>query len=130
MNLSKHLPASIGGLIQEWIDEHGGDHSVVGFAAGLVGKLMGGDDDDDDDGDTPEVRAAKKAALEEAGVRTGKIQRIVTRILGPKVADFIDPHIQKFEEKMVSKHNSPTLLLHFKQSFDIFCPLFLVPQLL
>ncbi|KAK3815361.1 MAG: hypothetical protein J3Q66DRAFT_344462 [Benniella sp.] len=101
--ISEHLPASIGGRIQEWIDDHGGDHGVIGFAAGLMGKIMGGDDDDDDDGDTPEVRAQKKAALEKAGVRTGKMQRIVTSILGPKIADYIIPHIQKFEEKM---HNS------------------------
>ncbi|KAF9349865.1 hypothetical protein BGX34_001558 [Mortierella sp. NVP85] len=98
--ISEHLPASIGGLIQEWIDEHGGDSGLLGLAAGIVSKIMGGDDDDDDDGDTPEVRAQKQAALEKAGVRTGKIQRFVTRILGPKVAEFIAPHIQKFEEKM------------------------------
>ncbi|KAF9345896.1 hypothetical protein BGX34_004381 [Mortierella sp. NVP85] len=101
--ISEHLPASIGGRVQEWIDEHGGDGGLIGKAAGLVGKLMGGDDDDEDDGDTPEVRAQKQAALEKAGVRTGKMQRIISSILGPKVADFIIPHIQKFEEKM---HNS------------------------
>lgn len=98
------MPASIGGHVQEWIDEHGGDHGILGLAAGLMGKIMGGDDDDDDDddGDTPEARAAKKVTLEKAGVRTGKIQRIVTSILGPKIADFVIPHLQKFEEKMVS----------------------------
>ncbi|KAF9979126.1 hypothetical protein BGZ65_006730 [Modicella reniformis] len=98
--ISEHLPASIGGHIQEWIDEHGGDHGIVGLAAGLMGKLMGGDDDDSDDDDPPETRAAKKVALEKAGIRTGKLQRIVTSILGPKISEFIVPHMQKFEEKM------------------------------
>ncbi|KAG0204191.1 hypothetical protein B0O80DRAFT_450866 [Mortierella sp. GBAus27b] len=101
--IKEHLPASIGGHVQEWIDEHGGDHSLVGFAAGIMGKIMGGDSHDSDDDDTPDQKAAKKAALEKAGIRTGKMQRIITSILGPKIADFIIPHMQRFEEKMHSK---------------------------
>jgi len=126
VNLSEHLPASIGGRVQEWIDEHGGDGGFIGMAAGLVGKLMGGDDDDEDDGDTPEVRAQKKASLEKAGVRTGKMQRIITSILGPKVADFIIPHIQKFEEKMVSKNTTPSTLF-LTSSLPPLSPRFITP---
>ncbi|KAF9182677.1 hypothetical protein BGZ51_005743 [Haplosporangium sp. Z 767] len=96
--ISSHFPAAIGGAIQEVIDEHGGDNGPLGFAAGLMAKFMGGDDDEPvaqavgGGGDSRDISAT--------GGHEGKIQRLLQKILAPKILLMIQPYLQKFEEKM------------------------------
>ncbi|KAF9114921.1 hypothetical protein BGX27_009468 [Mortierella sp. AM989] len=99
--ISAHIPASIAGAIQEIIDEHGGASGALGLAAGLVAKFMGGDDDDGP-GEETVAGGGTERDIEKVGGHTGAIQRLLQKILAPKILLWIQPYMQKFEEKMTS----------------------------
>ncbi|KAF9420086.1 hypothetical protein BGZ94_009211 [Podila epigama] len=96
--ISSHIPAEIGGSVQEWIDEHGGSSGLLGKVAGFAVSFLGGDDDDE--------QTVKSAGTERdiapTNGATGKIQRAIQKYLGPKVLSMIQPYMQKFEQKMTS----------------------------
>ncbi|KAF9898402.1 hypothetical protein BX616_004079, partial [Lobosporangium transversale] len=96
--ISAHLPASIGGAIQEMIDEHGGSSGLLGMAAGLVLKFMGGEEDGP--GEKTVEGGGDATDVEKVGGHTGKIQKMVQKILAPKVLLLIQPYLQDFEAKM------------------------------
>ncbi|KAG0216519.1 hypothetical protein BGX28_000033 [Mortierella sp. GBA30] len=96
--MSARIPAAIGGAIQEIIDEHGGDSGLLGKAAGLVGKWLGGSDGG-------HIEAVVEGGgsdrdIEETGGHKGKIQEMLQKILAPKVLLLVQPYLQRFETKM------------------------------
>ncbi|KAF9961309.1 hypothetical protein BGZ72_004230 [Mortierella alpina] len=95
--ISAHFPAAVGGAVQEFIDEHGGDNGFLGTAAGFIGKFMGGDDGP---GEVTVEGGGTDKDIEETGGHKGKIQVMLQRILAPKVMLMIQPYLQRFEEKM------------------------------
>ncbi|KAF9976331.1 hypothetical protein BGZ73_008761 [Actinomortierella ambigua] len=94
--ISSHLPAAIGGSIQEMIDSTGGSFSPIGMAAKLFMKVAGVDDDDED---TSANRGGDDAAKTEGG-HLGPIQKALQKLLAPKILEFIGPYMEKFEAKM------------------------------
>ncbi|KAI1319428.1 hypothetical protein EDD11_004005 [Mortierella claussenii] len=96
--ISAHFPAAIGGSIQEMIDEHGGASGPLGLAAGLIAKFIG----DDGPGEVTVADGGTTADIKEIGGHTGGIQRMLQKILAPKILLLIQPYLQKFEAKMTS----------------------------
>ncbi|KAF9356715.1 hypothetical protein BGX26_004871 [Mortierella sp. AD094] len=94
--ISSSFPAAVGGAIQEMIDENGGEHGVMGMAAGLMSKLMSshgpGDRVVGGGGDASDVRAT--------GGHTGGIQQLLQNLLAPKILLLLQPYLQRFEAKM------------------------------
>ncbi|KAF9981437.1 hypothetical protein BGZ75_007290 [Mortierella antarctica] len=95
--ISAHFPAAVGGAVQEFIDEHGGDNGFLGTAAGFIGKFMGGEDGP---GEATVQGGGTDKDIEETGGHKGKIQVMLQKILAPKVLLMIQPYLQRFEEKM------------------------------
>ncbi|KAF8981584.1 hypothetical protein BGZ46_002566 [Entomortierella lignicola] len=96
--ISAHIPASIGGAIQEIIDEHGGASGPLGLAAGLLSKFMG----EDGPGEETVAGGGTEKDVEEVGGHTGGIQKLLQNILAPKILLWIQPYMQKFEAKMTT----------------------------
>ncbi|KAF9322273.1 hypothetical protein BG003_003284 [Podila horticola] len=95
--IAAHIPAKVGGSVQEWIDEHGGSGGLLGKAAGFVAGFL---NDDDDDKKQTVAEGGTERDIQEAGGHAGKIQLAIQKYLGPKVLSMIMPYMQRFEEKM------------------------------
>ncbi|KAF9300255.1 hypothetical protein BGZ74_008098 [Mortierella antarctica] len=95
--IAAHIPAKVGGSIQEWIDEHGGSGSLLGKAAGFVAGFL---NDDDEDEKKTVAQGGTERDIQETGGHVGKIQLAIQKYLGPKVLSMILPYMQRFEEKM------------------------------
>ncbi|KAG0239712.1 hypothetical protein BGW41_007512 [Actinomortierella wolfii] len=93
--ISSHLPAAIGGSIQELIDSTGGSFSPIGMAAKLFMKIAGADDDDES-----ADRGGNEEDAKKEGGHLGPIQRALQKLLAPKILEFIQPYMDKFEAKM------------------------------
>ncbi|KAF9429987.1 hypothetical protein BGZ76_001005 [Entomortierella beljakovae] len=96
--ISAHIPARLATYIQEYIDDHGGASGFVGTAAGLIAKFMGGSDDEDDDDDGPDEE--NQRAIEASGGKPGPIQRMLKKLLSPKILEWVKPYMEKFEKKL------------------------------
>ncbi|KAF9175073.1 hypothetical protein BGX21_009326 [Mortierella sp. AD011] len=101
--ISSSFPAVVGGAVQEMIDENGGEHGLMGMAAGLMTKLMSNHGHGDramggggrvvgGGGDVSDIRAT--------GGHTGGIQEMLQNLLAPKILLLLQPYLQKFEAKM------------------------------
>ncbi|KAF9357403.1 hypothetical protein BGX26_003790 [Mortierella sp. AD094] len=97
--ISAHIPASIGGAVQEFIDEHGGPNGPLAMAAGLLAKFVGSDDGP---GEETVAGGGDERDIENVGGHTGGIQKLLQKILAPKVLLWIQPYMQKFEAKMTT----------------------------
>ncbi|KAG0020570.1 hypothetical protein BGZ81_009285 [Podila clonocystis] len=94
--IAAHIPAKVGGSVQEWIDQHGGSGSLLGKAAGFVAGFL----NDDDDDEKTVAQGGTERDIQETGGHAGKIQMAIQKYLGPKVLSMILPYMQRFEEKM------------------------------
>ncbi|KAF9165014.1 hypothetical protein DFQ26_000736 [Actinomortierella ambigua] len=98
--ISSHLPAAIGGSIQEMIDSTGGSFSPIGMAAKLFMKVAGVGDDDDDEKSGATTRGGDEDDAKKEGGHLGPIQRALQKLLAPKIMEFIGPYMENFESKM------------------------------
>ncbi|KAG0029900.1 hypothetical protein BGZ82_007688 [Podila clonocystis] len=93
--IAAHIPAKVGGSVQEWIDAHGGSGGLLGKAAGLFAGFL-----NDDDDEKTVAQGGTERDIQETGGHAGKIQLAIQKYLGPKVLSMILPYMQRFEEKM------------------------------
>jgi len=98
---SAHFPAQIGSSIQEMIDQNGGANGMLGMAAGLMAKFMGGGGDGSRDGPGERTVAAGGTEHDAEIGHAGAIQQMIQKLLAPKILLLIQPYLQKFEAKMV-----------------------------
>ncbi|KAF9132865.1 hypothetical protein BGW39_011158 [Mortierella sp. 14UC] len=98
--ISAHIPAQIGGTIQEMIDEHGGADGLLGKAAGFVAKFL--IPDEDGPGEHTVAEGGTDRDIEAVGGHKGSIQQMLQKFLAPKVLLIIQPYLQRFEAKMTT----------------------------
>jgi len=96
--ISAHFPAQVGGTIQEFIDEHGGDSGLMGKAAGFLAKFV--IPDDGGPGEHTVAEGGTDRDIEATGGHKGTFQVMIQKFLAPKVLLMIQPYLQRFEEKM------------------------------
>ncbi|KAF9174299.1 hypothetical protein BGX21_003573 [Mortierella sp. AD011] len=96
--VSTHVPSHIGRAVQEFIDEHGGPNGPMAMVAGLFAKFVGDDDDDEPKKET----AGDDRGIDEVDPNATPIQKLLHKMLAPKILDWIQPHMEKFEGKMTT----------------------------
>ncbi|KAI1304280.1 hypothetical protein EDD11_005234 [Mortierella claussenii] len=97
--LSSSFPAAIGGAIQQLIDENGGADGVMGMAAGLMSKFVGGGHAP---GDQVVNEGGSEKDVQATGGHLGGIQQLLQNLLAPKILLLIQPYLQKFEAQMTT----------------------------
>ncbi|KAF9902314.1 hypothetical protein BX616_001979 [Lobosporangium transversale] len=96
--LSSSIPAAIGGVIQQLIDENSTANGALGMAAGLMSKFMGSNNAPGNT--TPPNDGGTEEDIQRTGGHTGRIQQLLQNLLAPKILLLLQPYLQKFEAQM------------------------------